>query len=90
MVGKWKGVMRTEFLEIPVTVTYNALSGGVGEWYGSGVTDRYWPMNQPQFETNIGTVLIVKEAIRSESRHYIEFRGSGKPKGPLAEAIGIK
>ena len=82
--------MRTEFLEIPVTVTYNALSGGVGEWYGSGVTDRYWPMNQQQFETNIGTVLIVKEAIRSESRHYIEFRGSGKPKGPLAEAIGIK
>jgi hypothetical protein len=82
--------MRTEFLEIPVTVTYNALSGGVGEWYGSGVTDRYWPMNQPQVETNIGTVLIVKEAIRSESRHYIEFRGSGKPKGPLAEAIGIK
>jgi hypothetical protein len=47
-------------------------------------------MNQPQFETNIGTVLIVKEAIRSESRHYIEFKGSGKPKGPLAEAIGIK
>jgi hypothetical protein len=35
-------------------------------------------------------VRIVNEAIRSESRHYIEFRGSGKPKGPLAEAMGIK
>jgi hypothetical protein len=47
-------------------------------------------MNQPQFETNIGTVLIVREAIRPGSRHYIEFRGSGKPKGPLAEAMSIE
>jgi hypothetical protein len=89
-MGKWKGIMRTEFLEIPVTVTCNAASVGVSEWYGSGVTDRYWPMNQPQFETNIGTVLIVREAIRPGSRHYIEFRGSGKPKGPLAEAMSIE
>jgi len=33
-------------------------------------------------------VLIVKEAIRSGSRHFIDFKGSGKPKGPLAEAMG--
>jgi hypothetical protein len=90
MMGKWKGVMKTEFLEIPVTVTFNTAPVGLGEWFGSGMTDKYWPMNQPQFETNIGTVLIMNEAIRSESRHYIEFRGSGKPKGPLAEAMGIR
>jgi hypothetical protein len=90
MMGKWKGVMKTEFMEMPVTVTFIAPSVGLGEWYGSGITDKYWPMNQPQIETNIGTVLMVKEAIRSESRHYIEFKGSGKPKGPLAEAMGIR
>jgi len=45
-------------------------------------------MNKPQFETNIGTVLIVNQAIRSDGRHYIDFKGSGKPKGPLAEAMG--
>jgi len=46
-------------------------------------------MNQPQLETNIGTVLIVNQAIRSDGRHYIDFKGSGKPKGPLSEAMGI-
>jgi hypothetical protein len=45
-------------------------------------------MNQPQFQTNIGTVVIVNEAIRSGSRHYIDFKGIGKPKGPLAEIMG--
>lgn len=84
---KWKGVMQSGFLEIPVIVNYTRSSIGVSEWYGSGVTDKYWPMNQPQFETNIGTVLILKDAIRSDGRHYIEFKGSGNPKGPLAERM---
>ena len=44
-------------------------------------------MNQPQFESNIGTGLIVKEAIRTDGRHYIEFKGSGNPQGPLAERM---
>jgi hypothetical protein len=44
-------------------------------------------MNQPQIETNIGTVLIVKDAIRLDGKHYIEFKGSGNPKGPLAERM---
>ena len=87
-MGKWKGIMISGFLEIPVTVTYNPSSVGLREWSGSGVTDKYWPMNQPQLETNIGTVLIVNQAIRSDGRHHIEFKGSGNPKGPLAEAMG--
>ena len=87
-MGKWKGIMQSGFLEIPVTVTYNLPSVAVREWSGSGITDKYWPMNQPQFETNIGTVLILNQAIRPDGRHYIEFKGSGDPKGPLAEAMG--
>jgi hypothetical protein len=87
-MGKWKGIMQSGFLEIPVNVTYNRSANGETEWFGNGVTDRYWPMNQPQFETNIGTVLIMRQAIRPGSRHYIEFKGSGKPKGPLAERMG--
>ena len=85
----WKGIMISGFLEIPVTVTFKAPAVGLCDWSGSGVTDKYWPMNQPQFETNIGTVLIVNDAIRSGSRHYIDFKGSGNPKGPLSEAMGI-
>ena len=84
---KWKGIMQAGFLEMSVTVTYSRSSVGVSEWYGSGITDKYWPMNQPQLETNIGTVLIVRDEIRSNSRHYIEFKGSGNPKGPLAERM---
>jgi hypothetical protein len=84
---KWKGIMQAGFLEIPVSVTYIRSSVGVSKWYGSGVTDKYWSRNQPQFETNIGTVLVVKDEIRSDGRHYIEFKGSGNPKGPLAERI---
>lgn len=84
---KWKGIMQSGFLEIPVNVTYHRSSVGVSKWYGSGVTDKYWPMNQPQVETNIGTVLIVKNTIRSDGRHYIEFKGSGEPKGELAECM---
>ena len=84
---KWKGIMQAGFLEIPVNVTYSRSFVGVSEWYGSGITDKYWPMNQPQLETNIGTVLIVKNQIRSDGRHYIEFKGSGNPKGPLAERM---
>jgi hypothetical protein len=87
-MGKWKGVMISGFLEIPVTVTYNPPSLGLRQWSGSGETDKYWPVDQPQFETNIGTVVIVNQAIRSGGRHYIEFKGSGDPKGPLSEAIG--
>ena len=79
--------MQAGFLEISVSVTYSRSSVGVSKWYGSGVTDKYWPMNQPQFETNIGKVMIVKDEIRSNGRHYIEFKGSGNPKGPLAELM---
>ncbi len=85
---KWKGIMQAGFLEIPVNVTCNRSSTGESEWYGSGETDKYWPMNQPQLETNIGTVLIVKSEIRMNGKHYIEFKGSGNPKGPLAESMG--
>ncbi len=84
----WKGIMISGFLEIAVTVTYGSASDGPREWSGSGATDKYWPMNQPQVETNIGMVLILKNTIRADGRHYIEFKGSGNPKGPLAEAIG--
>ncbi len=82
---KWKGIMQAGFLEIPVNVTCNRSSTGESEWHGSGETDKYWPMNQPQLETNIGTVLIVKSEIRLNGKHYIEFKGSGNPKGPLAK-----
>ncbi len=84
---KWRGVMQCGFLEIPVIVTFSRSSVGAGQWYGSGVTDKYWPMNQPEFETNIGTVLIVKDTIRADGKHYIEFTGGGNPKGPLAERM---
>jgi len=84
---KWYGIMQSGFLEIRVNVTFIRSSVGVREWSGSGVTDKYWPMNQPQFETNIGTVLILKDTIRSDGRHSIEFKGRGNPKGPLAERI---
>jgi hypothetical protein len=87
-MGKWKGIMISGFLEIPVTVTYGYSSVGLRQWFGSGITEKYWPMKEAQFETNIGTVVIVNEAIRSGSRHYIDFKGIGKPEGPLAEAMG--
>jgi hypothetical protein len=70
-VEKWKGIMQSGFLEITVVVTFTRSSIGVGEWFGTGVTDRYWPMNQPEFETNIGTVLIVKSEIRLNGKHRV-------------------
>ena len=69
-MGQWRGIMKSGFLEIPVTVIYNPPSAGLREWSGNGITEKYWPMTPPEFETNIGTVLIVKQAIRSGSRHY--------------------
>jgi hypothetical protein len=87
-MGKWKGIMISGFLEIPVNIVYERPSNGVDKWYGSGETDKYWPMNQPQLETNIGTILIVKSEMRMNGKHYIEFKGSEHPQGPLAEAMG--
>jgi hypothetical protein len=87
-MGKWKGIMISGFLEIPVTVTYSSPSANVRGWSGSGATDKYWPMSQLQFETNIGTVLILNQAIRADGKHHIEFKGSGTSKGPLAAAMG--
>ncbi len=84
----WKGLMISGFLEMPVTVAYGPPSGRLREWFGVGETDRYWPMSQLQFETNIGTVLILNQAIRRDGKHHIQFKGSGDPKGPLAEAMG--
>jgi len=86
-MGKWNGVMVSGFLEIPVTVTYGISSVHVCEWSGSGGTDKYWHRSQLQFETNIGTVLILNQAIRRDGKHLIEFRGSGNPIGPLADAM---
>lgn len=86
-MGQWRGLMICGFLEIPVTITYNPSSVGLRQWSGSGATDKYWPMSPLQFDTNIGTVLVVNQAIRSDGRHHIEFKGSGNPKGPLAEAM---
>lgn len=86
-MGKWKGIMKSGFLEIVVNVTFTRAPGGLGVWRGSGETEKYWPMNQPRLETNIGTVLISKNTIRSNGKHYIEFQGSGSPKGPLAEQM---
>ena len=88
MMGKWKGIMISGFLEIPVSVTYGSPSASLPQWSGSGATDKYWPMSQLQFETNIGTVQILNQAIRRDGKHHIEFKGSGKPKGPLAEFMG--
>ncbi len=85
----WKGIMQAGFLEIPVIITYILSSAGVKEWYGSGVTEKYWPRNQHQFETNIGTLLIIWDEIRSNARHYIEFKGSGNPEGALAEHLRL-
>jgi hypothetical protein len=85
---RWKGIMISGFLEMPVTVTYDSPSIRLREWSGSGATDKYWPMSPLQFETNIGTVLILNQAIRADGKHHIEFKGSGNPKGPLAEAVG--
>lgn len=87
-MGKWKGLMISGFLEVPVTVTFGDPSFHAREWSGSGATDKYWPVSQLQFETNIGTVLILNQAFRANGKHYIEFKGSGNPKGPLAEAMG--
>jgi hypothetical protein len=87
-VGIWKGIMTSGILEIPVTVIFNPPSEGLEGWYGTGVTNKDWPKNQRQFTTNIGAVLVVNETIRSDGKHYIAFRGSGHPKGPLAEVIG--
>ncbi len=87
-MGKWKGIMQAGFLEIPVNVICNRSADGVREWHGSGETGNYWPMNQLQFETNIGTVLIVKSEMRVNGKHHIEFKGSGNPKGPLADHLG--
>ena len=80
--------MISGFLEIPVTINYDSPAVRVREWSGSGATNKYWPMSQLQFETNIGTVLILKQAIRADGKHHIEFKGTGNPKGPLAEAMG--
>jgi len=80
--------MISGFLEMPVTVTYGAPSERARVWSGSGATEKYWPMSQLEFETNIGTVLILNQALRADGKHHIEFKGSGNPKGPLADAIG--
>jgi hypothetical protein len=88
-MGQWKGIMKAGNLELSVIVTYRLPDDGMGEWYGSAVTDKPWPINQPQFETNIGTVVIVNQTIRSDGTHYIAFTGSGNPKGPLAKAMGM-
>ena len=86
-MGKWNGIMTSGFLEIPVSVTFNPPSDGLEVWYGDGETNKEWPKNQRQFETNIGAVLVMSHTIRAGGRHHIGFRGSGTPKGPLAEAI---
>ena len=86
-MGKWKGIMTSGFLGIPVTVTFAPPSDGLEVWHGYGVTNKDWVKNQRQFETNIGAVLIMNQTIRSDGKHHIAFRGSGNPKGPLAEAM---
>jgi hypothetical protein len=87
-MGIWNGIMKSGFLEIPVTVIFNPPSDGLEAWYGTGLTNNDWPKNQNQFATNIGAVLIINDIIRSDGKHHIAFRGSGNPKGPLADAIG--
>ncbi len=75
------------FLEILVSVTSNRSSNGLNEGFGSGATDKVRLMNQPFFETNIGTVLTVKDAIRSDGEQYIECKEGGNPKGPFAPCM---
>ena len=87
-MGIWNGIMTSGFLEIPVTVIFNPPSDGLEAWYGTGVTNKDWPKNLRQFTTNIGAVLVVNQTIRLDGKHHIAFRGSGSPKGPLAEAMG--
>ena len=70
-MGKWKGIMVSGFLEIPVTVTYGSSVVSLPQWSGNGATDKYWPMSQLEFETNIGTVLILNQAIQRDGKHHI-------------------
>ena len=89
-MGEWRGIIQAGDLELAVIVIYWLPDDGMGEWYGSAVTEKPLPIDQPQFETNIGTVVIVNQTIRSDGTHSITFRGSGNPKGPLAEAMGMR
>ncbi len=86
-MGKWKGVMVVGFLEMPVTVNFGSPTLHAREWSGSGATDKYWPMTPLAFETNIGDVVILSQAFRKDGKHHIEFRGSGDPRGPLADIM---
>ena len=79
--------MISGFLEIPVTVTYRSPSKGMPQWFGNGITDKYWPASQVEFETNIGEVHIFNRVMRRDGKHYIEFKGNGTPKGPLAKLM---
>ena len=83
-MGRWKGIMPAGFVEISVNVTSNRSSNGLNEWLGSGATEKVRLTNQPFFETNLGTVRIVKDPPRSDGKPYVEFKESGNPEGPFA------
>lgn len=88
-MDRWEGVIRAKDLQMNAVVYYQAPSNEyLGEWYGTGISEKYWPIEQKQFETNIGTIIITHQTIESDE-YFIEFQGSGEPKGSLAIKIGL-
>lgn len=87
----WSGVITTGDYLIEVTV-YNERrgKGPLVKWYGTGESKAH--LEPGTYETNIGKILInqITPVVDSGQVSFsIGFRGSGLPKGPFAEYLGL-
>lgn len=81
----WQGTIIIEDCSIEATVYHEQPAGSVlKEWYGYGMSTR--GLMPGSYETSIGTILITSSDPVARS---VNFHGTGVPKGPFAEAMGV-
>lgn len=86
----WNGIIKYNQYSLEATIySDNPRSTGLKKWFGSGFSDTEWPDDADQFETNVGTIILTRRSIGPGGNTF-SFTGSGIPKGPLADYLGIR
>ena len=92
---KWTGSMIVGDLEMHVAVTVHRPSNSIESWHGTILNSQqpeisdwaaWWhtALDGDLIETSIGSIILAGNVGKR-----IAFQGSGPPKGPLSEDLGI-
>lgn len=87
-MGRWEGTVTILGKKLNVYVNFIHKPGELGSWNGGGMLRGMDILDTGAYETEIGNIVVTELNIGASGNNF-SFKGSGKPKGPLAEYMKL-